>query len=151
MPIDVGERAPAFSLIDQHGQTVGSEDLLGGKALVVFIPLPFSAVCEAELCAVRDNLSGLNDLDARVVVITCDTWLVNHAWAEQQGFAFPVLSDFWPHGEVSRAFGTFSEKSGTARRSTFVLDAGGVVRRVITSGPFEPRPFDQYVDALAEL
>ncbi len=142
-------QAPAFSLMDQRMHRVSSADFRGRNALVVFIPFPFTGVCEGELCAIRDGLPRLDEVDANVVAITCDTPFSNRAWAEQQGYDFPLLSDYWPHGEVARAYDCFDEARGCATRSTFVLDAAGVVRRIISSEDFATaREFDLYVEAL---
>ncbi len=86
------------------------------------------------MCSIRDNLTQLNDLDANVVVISCDTRFVHKKWAEEQGFEFPILSDFWPHGDTARAYGSFNETKGVANRMTYVLDADGIVWEVIDSG-----------------
>ena len=72
MPVAVGDRAPNFELFDQDANEVSRASLEGRKSLVVFIPFPFSGICEAELCSIRDNLARLNGMDANVVAITCD-------------------------------------------------------------------------------
>ena len=83
-------------------------------------------------------------------MITTHAVPTNHRWAEENGFRFPVLSDYWPHGEVARAYGTFSERGGVAYRSTFVLDAAGVVRDVVrTESMGIAREFEAYTAALA--
>jgi peroxiredoxin len=128
------------------------DDLRGRAALIVFIPFPFTGMCSGELCALRDNLAALDDLEASVVAITCDTVPANAEWSKQNGFGFPVLSDFWPHGETARAYGAFDERTGSANRTTFVLDAGGVVRDIIASGSLgTPREYAEYVAALERL
>lgn len=152
MPLEVGTQAPAFELIDQERQPVSLHDLKGEKALVVFIPFPFSGICEFELCTIRDRLAALNDLDAKVAVITVDTHFTNERWSSENGFQFPVLSDYWPHGEVAKAYDAFNEKVGAANRITYVLDEEGVIREVIDSGSLgTPREFDEYVEALSGM
>lgn len=152
MAATVGSPAPAFTLKDQDRNDVSLADFVGKKTLVVFIPFPFSSICEAELCSVRDNLGRLAELDANVVVITCNTIHVHKKWVEEQGFTFPVLSDYWPHGAVAQAYGCFDENVGAAKRATFVLDAAGVVRDVIATGAItEPREFESYTAALAKI
>lgn len=152
MPATVGSPAPAFTLKDQDRKDVSLADLVGKKSLVVFIPFPFSSICSAELCTIRDNLSRLNDVDANVVVITCNTIHVHKKWSEEEGFTFPVLSDYWPHGAVAQAYGCFDEMVGAAKRTTYVLDADGVVREVIATGALtEPRDFESYTAALARI
>ena len=152
MSVAVGDRAPNFELLDQDANEVTRASLEGRKALVVFIPFPFSGICEAELCSIRDNLARLNDMDANVAVITCDTRFVHKKWAEDQGFEFPLLSDFWPHGATSRTYGSFNEEKGVANRMTYVLDETGVVREIIDSGSLGvAREMDAYVEALSRV
>lgn len=152
MAAEIGSPAPAFSLPDQSKNLVSSDVFNGQKGLVVFIPFPFTGNCEAELCMIRDRLADLNDLDANVVAITCDTVHANRHWSEENGFQFPVLSDFWPHGATTQAYGAFNEKTGSANRYTFVLDADGIVRDVInTESLGTTREFELYVEALQAL
>ncbi|MEA3503168.1 MAG: redoxin domain-containing protein, partial [Actinomycetota bacterium] len=100
MSATVGSPAPSFTLTDQDRNTVTLDDLKGTKTLIVFIPFPFTGICDDESCAIRDNLAALNDLDANVAVITCHAVPVTKKWSDENDFTFPVLSDFWPHGLV---------------------------------------------------
>ncbi|MCP4308273.1 MAG: redoxin domain-containing protein [bacterium] len=148
----IGSPAPAFELYDQNREAVSLESLKGSKALLVFIPFPFTGICDSETCAIRDHLSKLNDMDAKVVIITVHAVPVTIKWAAENGFEFPVLSDYWPHGEVAKAYGAFNEKMGAANRYSFVLDAKGVVREVINTDALGiHREFDSYTEALAKL
>ncbi|MCP4964476.1 MAG: redoxin domain-containing protein [bacterium] len=148
----IGSPAPAFELYDQNREVVSLESLKGSKALLVFIPFPFTGICDSETCAIRDHLSKLNDMDAKVVIITVHAVPVTIKWAAENGFEFPVLSDYWPHGEVAKAYGAFNEKMGAANRYSFVLDAKGVVREVINTDALGiHREFDSYTEALAKL
>ena len=152
MLAEVGAPAPAFSLRDPSKEEVSLDDFKGRKTLVVFIPFPFTGNCEAELCTLRDHLADLNELEANVVAITCDTLFSNGEWSRKNGFGFPVLSDFWPHGEVCRAYGAFNEATGSANRTTFVLDEDGVVRRIIATESLGIiREYDAYVEVLGEI
>ena len=152
MPAEIGQPAPAFSLKNPAKELVSLDDFAGKKTLVVFIPFPFTGNCSDEACTLRDRLADLNEMDANVVMITCDTPFANGAWAEQNGLEYPVLSDFWPHGETSKAFGAFNEATGSANRVTFVLDADGIVREIIDSGSLAvTREYDAYVEALQRI
>jgi peroxiredoxin (alkyl hydroperoxide reductase subunit C) len=152
MTAEVGSPAPAFSLPDQERNTVALSDLAGRKTLVVFIPFPFTGICEGELCAIRDHLSALNALDANVVAITVHAVPTIARWAQENNFGFPVLSDYWPHGETARAYGAFNEQNGAAWRQTFVLDADGVVREIVKTDTLgEAREFDAYTEALGKF
>jgi peroxiredoxin (alkyl hydroperoxide reductase subunit C) len=152
MPAEIGAPAPDFTLHDQERNEVSLGSLQGRKTLVVFIPFPFTGICSAEACELRDNLAELNGLDAQVVVITTHAIPTNKEWADQNGFEFPVLADYWPHGEVARAYGTFDEVRGAATRSTYVLDETGVVREIIATDSLgTAREYDAYVAALQAI
>jgi mycoredoxin-dependent peroxiredoxin len=152
MTAEVGRPAPPFELRDIDGEMLSLDDLKGRKSLIVFIPFPFTGGCETELCAIRDHLAELNDLDANVVAITTAAVPTNRAWSEMNSFGFPVLSDFWPHGVITAAYGAFDDAVGAAYRSTYVLDEDGTVRAVVAT---ESRKFlrevDDYVAALEAL
>jgi peroxiredoxin (alkyl hydroperoxide reductase subunit C) len=120
--------------------------------LVVFIPFPFTSICEGEVCAIRDNLQALNSLDAKVVVITVHAAPTNKKWATEQEFEFPVLADYWPHGATAQAYGCFNDTVGAAMRASYVLDAEGVVREIIATDSLgTPREFSAYTEALARI
>ena len=150
--VAIGSPAPSFSLADQEKNTVTLDDLKGKKSLIVFIPFPFTGICDDESCAIRDRLATLNDLEANVVVITCHAVPVAKKWSDENGFTFPVLADYWPHGAVATHYGAFNETVGAANRMTFVLDENAIVRSVIDSGSLgTAREFDSYVAALGEI
>ncbi len=152
MALAPGTVAPDFALPDQYRKKMSLNDLAGRRALIVFIPYPFTGTCRQELCQLRDHLAELNELDAVVVAITCDTQPANSKWAKEQGFEFPVLSDFWPHGAVAQAYDTFNDTFGYAERTTYVLDENGVIRAVVASDNLgTPREYDEYVKALADV
>jgi len=150
MSVAVGDIAPGFELRDQDKNLVSLESLKGSKTLLVFIPFPFTGICDDETCAIRDQLAALNALDANVVIITVHGVPVAKKWATENGFEFPVLSDYWPHGVTAQAYGAFNEATGSANRYTFVLDTDGVVREIINTDSLgTPREFDAYTEALA--
>jgi len=152
MTLSVGDAAPDFSLYDIDREQVSLDDLKGGKSIVVFIPFPFTGTCEGEVCTIRDRMSELNDLDARVVVITTTPLPSNKAWADRNGIEYPVLSDFWPHGEVTKAYESFDDRVGAANRRSFVLDADGVIQAIVeTESRSIAREFDEYVKALQAI
>ncbi|MCA1736756.1 MAG: redoxin domain-containing protein [Actinobacteria bacterium] len=149
MGLAAGMKAPHFRLRDQNGQWFELSDLAGSEAMIIFMPYAFTKTCEGEMCSLRDNLSFLQSKGAKIVVITCDTKNSNRVWSEQQGFSFPILSDFWPHGQTASAFGCFNEKYGFAERATFVVDAAGTITDIVSSANIGiPRDFDQYAPAL---
>ena len=149
MPLQIGTPAPDFTLLNQDREPVSLDDLKRSKSVVVFIPFAFTRTCESELCQIRDEYSLFNDSDARVVAITCNTLHANKAWIQQQGFQFDILSDFWPHGAVSRKYETFNEGFGYAERTTYFLDENAVITNVTRSENLgEARDFDAYRSAL---
>ena len=103
MPVETGQDAPDFTLKDQDGNDVTLSSFRGKQNVVlVFYPFTFTGVCEGELCSLRDDLSEFEAVKAQVLAISCDSRHAQKQWATQQGFTFPVLSDFWPHGAVAR-------------------------------------------------
>lgn len=152
MPLPAGAPAPGFELVDQLGRSVRLADRLhAGPVVLVFFPLAFSRTCEGELCALRDDFSVFEEAGVQVLGVSVDSKFALRAWAEEQGYGFPLLSDFWPHGEVARAYDAFLDDRGYAARATFVIDADGVVRASFATGPGEARSLDQYRVALAAL
>ncbi len=150
--MNIGSPAPAFELPDKDKNLVSLESLKGSKSVIVFIPFPFTGICDDEGCALRDNLSALNALDAKVVVVTVHALPVIKKWVEENGFTFPVLSDFWPHGATAQEYGAFNDTVGAANRYSFVLDADGIVREVINTEALGiGREFTAYTEALAKI
>ncbi|MDF5755427.1 peroxiredoxin [Spongiactinospora sp. TRM90649] len=150
MSVEVGSVAPDFELRDQHGTPVRLSGLRGTKIVLIFYPLAFSGVCTSELRAIRDEFVPLGD-DTRVLTVTVDSIYALRAWGDREGYTFPLLSDFWPHGEVARGYGVFDEVKGLARRGTFVIDGAGVVRWKIENPVHEARDTAQYAAALAGI
>jgi peroxiredoxin (alkyl hydroperoxide reductase subunit C) len=151
-PIEVGAAAPDFSLVTQNGDRVGLGELRGRKSvLLVFYPFAFSGICTGELSEIRDHLEDFEGEDIAVFAISCDPMFSLRGWADQQAYFFPLLSDFWPHGQVARAYGVFDEEHGRPLRGTFLIDPQGIVRWRLVNGPGERRDFDEYRLALADL
>ena len=152
MPIDVGSRAPDFTLKDQNNQDVRLADFRHRKAvLLVFYPLAFTGNCQGELAAIRDALPEYANDEVQVLAVSVDSVYSHKVWSLQQGFEFPLLADFWPHGGVAQAYGVFDEAAGVARRGTFLIDAGGVVRFAEMAGLGETRDQARWRRALADL
>jgi peroxiredoxin len=150
MPHEHPGAEPDFALPNQFGRTVALGDFRGVSPLtLVFFPLAFSRTCQGELCELRDHLELFADAGSRLVAISVDSKHSLRAWAEEQGYDFPLLADFWPHGEVARAYGAFNEERGYASRATFVIDVDGVIRSSFATAPGEARTLEQYRAALA--
>ncbi|MBX9395412.1 peroxiredoxin [Streptomyces sp. TRM72054] len=152
MAIQVGDKAPDFELKDNHGRAVRLSDFRGEKNVVLlFYPFAFTGVCTGELCEVRDNLPKFEGRDTQVLAVSNDSIHTLRVFAEQEGLEYPLLSDFWPHGEVSRAYGVLDEDKGCAVRGTFVIDKEGVVRWTVVNGLPDARDLNEYVKALDTL
>jgi mycoredoxin-dependent peroxiredoxin len=150
--IDVGDEAPDFELMDQDRNPVRLSSFRGRKnVVVVFYPLAFTGVCQGEMCAIRDSIADFDSEDVQTLAISVDSGAVHAKWAAEQGYTFPLLADFWPHGEVARSYGVLQEDIGLALRGTFIVDKQGkVAYRVVNAIP-DPRDLDDYRKVLANL
>ncbi|HZG05073.1 MAG TPA: peroxiredoxin [Streptomyces sp.] len=152
MAIEVGTKAPEFELRNQHGETVRLADFRGRKNVVLlFYPFAFTGVCTGELCALRDELPRFVNDDVQLLAVSCDSPFSLRVFAEQEGLDYPLLSDFWPHGETARAYGVLDEEKGCALRGTFVIDKDGVVRWTVVNALPDARDPNEYAKALESL
>jgi peroxiredoxin len=130
MAVDVGSKAPDFTLTNQDRQPVTLSGQKGHPVVLAFFPAAFSSVCSKELCTFRDSLAALNQARAQVYGISVDTFFSLKAFQEQQKLNFPLLSDF--NKQVIRDYGVFNEDmiglKGIAKRAVFVIDKDGVIR-----------------------
>jgi len=151
MGVVVGQQAPDFELTNTHGTPIRLSQLRGQNVLVVFYPFAFTGICTGELCELRDNFQLFEDSRVTLLAISCDTVASLKTFAEQEGFEFDLLSDFWPHGKVAQDYGVFNEERGLAVRGSFLIDADGVVRWAVVNQPGQARDFAGYREALAAL
>ena len=149
MSAEIGELAPDFELLNQFGESVKLSDFRGKKAVtLVFYPLSFSGICTGELCELRDNIPQFESQDTELIAISVDSKHVQRAFAEQEGYKFNVLADFWPHGDVAQKYGVFIPESGFANRATFVINKDGVLVAKFITAPGQARSFADYQRAL---
>jgi mycoredoxin-dependent peroxiredoxin len=152
MAPEVGTQAPDFTLKDQNNQEVTLSSFRGERnVLVVFYPFAFSGICTGELCAVRDDLSTFQNEDVQILAVSVDHPFTLKAWSDAQGYQFPLLADFWPHGKVAQDYGVFNAEKGMAVRGTFLVDKSGVVRFSEVNAPGEARDQDAWRKALATV
>ncbi len=151
MTLSVGDPAPEFSLRDQDKQEVSLAELRGTPVLLVFYPFAFSGLCTGELCQLRDELAEYTEAGVKVLAISTDPTFSLKAFREKEGFDFPLLSDFWPHGEAAQAYGAFNDKAGMALRATFLVDAEGKVAFAEVNSPGDVREQSGWKDAVARL
>ncbi|CAN5573899.1 peroxiredoxin [soil metagenome] len=132
--------APDFTLRDQYGvEHTLSAATADKHALLVFYPFAFSGICTGELLDIQLNIDRFVNERVQVYGISCDASPALKSWAAIEGYRFPLLSDFWPHGVVAREYGIFMEGSGMAVRGTFLVDPSMTVRWSLIHGPGESR------------
>lgn len=131
MNIKIGQKAPEFSLFDTERKKVNLSDFKGKNVLILFYPQAFSSTCTAELCAVRDDIARYNNANAEVLGISVDSVFTLKRYKEEQGYNFPLLSDF--NKEVSAAYDSLYENwilemKGVSKRSAFIVDKEGIIQ-----------------------
>jgi mycoredoxin-dependent peroxiredoxin len=147
--LELGGPAPDFTLRDQFGQDVTLSSYRGTKAVaLIFYPYAFSGVCTGEMAGIRSRIADFLTFDTEVLAISCDPMFALRAFADADGLNFPLLSDFWPHGEVTRAYEVFDERAGCPRRSSYVVDKEGMVRWSVHNAMPEGRDLDEHLRQL---
>ena len=150
--VDVGQQAPDFTLVNQHGEQVTLSSYRGDKNVVlVFYPFAFSGICTGELCEIRDRLESFDNDSTVTLAVSCDSKFVQRVFADREGYTFSMLTDYWPHGAVARDYGIFVEEAGAAKRGDLRHRQGG--RGALDRHPRHRRARDaaSYEEALAAL
>lgn len=148
--LQLGGPAPDFTLRDQFGQDVTLSSYRGTKAVVIlFYPFAFSGVCTGEMAGIRERLDEFMTFDTEVLAISCDPVYSLRAFADAEGINFPLLSDFWPHGEVARAYDVFDDARGTPRRSSYVIDRQGQLTWAVHNANPHGRDLDEHLAQLS--
>lgn len=155
MSVDVGSKAPDFTLVDQDRKPVTlSSAVKTGPVVLAFFPAAFSSTCQSEMCTFRDSIATLGAQKAQVFGVSTDTFFALKAWADQQRLNFPLLSDY--NKDVIRSYGVVNPDmiglKDIAKRAVFVIDQQGVVRHreVLEDARNEPN-YDTVRAALAAL
>ncbi len=153
---DVGDKAPSFSLLDIERKPRTLDEFLGKNLVVAFYPGAFTSVCTKEMCAFRDSIARLEELDSGVAGISVNDPFTNAAFAERNAINFPLLSDY--KREAAEAFGvsleSFAGMSGytAAKRSIFIVDKQGIVRyRWVTEDQGVEPDYEEIQGVLAEI
>ena len=147
--LPLGSTAPDFTLRDQFGADVTLSSYRGRKAVVlVFYPAAFTGVCVGEMAGIRDRLAQFLTFDTEVLAISCDPMFSLRTFADSDGLNFPLLSDFWPHGAVARAYDVFDEETGMPRRSSYVVDREGRITWAVHNADSEGRNLDEHLAQL---
>lgn len=152
MALENDTQAPDFELPNQFGEHIRLSDFRHRKPVaLVFFPLAFSSTCTSELCELRDNLSLFSDKSVEVLGVSVDSKASLRAFAEEEGYQFNLLADFWPHGAVAKEYGVFVPEKGYANRASFLIDINGIIRASFVTAPGQARSIAEYRTALAEL
>ena len=134
--LNVGDKAPDFLGCDENGAEIRVSDYKGGRLVVYFYPKDNTPGCTAEACSLRDGMDELVAAGYAVVGVSADSVASHKRFKEKQQLNFPLVADV--DREAIQAFGAWGEKKMAGRtymgilRTTFILDAEGVVERVIT-------------------
>lgn len=153
MALQIGDKAPAFTLLNSETKEVSLSDYAGKKVVLLFFPLAFTGVCTAELCEMRDNIATYSDLNAEIIAISVDSPFTLAKFKEEQKLPFPLLSDF--NKTTSQAYGSFYDEfvmgmKGVAKRSAFVIDEDGVIQHIeVLENAGEVPDFKAVQEALA--
>ncbi len=151
-PLATGEVAPDFTLKDQNNEEVTLSAFRGHQAvLVVFYPFAFTGTCTGELRTIADEPEVFSNDRVVTLTVSCDTTYSHKIFSEREGFDFPLLADFWPHGAVAQAYGVFRSDGGFANRGTFLIDVDGIVRFAEMNGPGQARDPQRWRDEIAAL
>ena len=122
-----GAQAPDFSLPDQDGRTVSLSDLRGQTTVLVFYPMDWSPVCTDQLNVYQEVLGDLEVAGAKLIGISVDSAFSHKAFQDHLGVTFPLLADFHPKGEVSKAYGVYIDERGHNQRALVMVSADGKV------------------------
>ena len=133
--MQVGDKIPAFSVIDETGKSVTERDVIGRKTVIYFYPKDSTPGCTAEACNIRDNYQSFMARGYQVFGVSKDSQASHVKFKEKYDLPFPLLSD--PTTEMLQAFGAWGEKKlygkssmGTLRK-TFIFDENGILERII--------------------
>jgi len=150
--LKVGDVAPDFTLKTAEKKDWHLSDFRGKKNVVLaFVPYAFSGTCSAQLPSYEAELSRFNDFDTEVVSISMDSTFALDAWEKSMHTTFPLLSDFYPQGQVVDAYGV-RHPAGMAERALFVIDKEGVIRYIeITHVPGVLPDNEDLFEALRKL
>jgi len=148
--IQPGSTAPDFTLRDQDGREVSLADFRGQTVVLVFYPADFSPVCTDQLNIYQEVLDQLEERGAKVVGISVDGSFCHKAFRDHLNLTIPLLADFHPKGEVSRAYGVWSEDYGVASRALVMVGPEGDVRWTYMSAALEVPGANLIFDALDE-
>jgi peroxiredoxin len=117
------DKAPDFTLKDQHNKELRLSELKDKKVLLSFHPLAWTKVCARQMQSLEKNREVFDRLNTVALGLSVDTIPSKHAWAKELGIKETrLLSDFWPHGEVAKHYGLFKDENGISERANIIVD-----------------------------
>jgi peroxiredoxin len=147
--IEAGAKAPDFSLPDHRGNTVSLGDFADRKLVLVFYPLDFSPACTDQLSLYQEVLGQFEAQGAALVGVSVDSSWCHNAFRKHLNLEMPLLSDFNPKGEVTKAYGAWIEQVGHGNRSLVLIEDGIVKWSYASPTPAEIPGANVIFDALA--
>ena len=149
MTLEIGDKAPDFTLKDETGEAVSLAQFRGRNVVLVFYPMDFSGTCTKELKSLAATSDQYEAGNAEVIGISVDSHHAHKAFKHREELSARLLSDFHPKGAVAQQYDAYLPELGFANRATFVIDKDGVIAGKVITGPGEARNADQYLEALA--
>jgi peroxiredoxin len=126
--MNIGDMAPDFTLKDQDEKDFKLSDLKNKRVLLSFHPLAFTGYCTKQMLSVEAEFDTLTALNTVPVGISVDPQPSKKAWADSMNLKkLRIISDFWPHGQVSQQYGLFRDKYGTSQRANVIVDETGKI------------------------
>jgi peroxiredoxin len=138
--VEVGTKAPNFTLVNQNMKKVTLSNFLGKNVVLAFYPGAFTGTCTSEMCKIRDKIAKLEDLETQILGISVNDPFSNKAFHEENVLNFPLLCDY--NRKVVKRYDVYHENFAglegytSAKRSVFILDSEGVIRyKWVTENP----------------
>jgi peroxiredoxin len=149
--LEVGTKAPDFSLYTTPDQQIELNQLIGKRVILAFYPADWSPVCGDQMSLYNEMLKFFHKQNAELIGISVDSKWCHLAFSQNRNLHFPLLSDFEPKGAVSKLYGVYDDKTGESKRALYVLDEEGYVQWKYLS-PVGVNPgADGIMDALDEM
>ncbi len=151
-PLEAGREAPDFTLkATTTDEPISLSDFRGQPVILAFYPADWSSTCSDQLALYQQVLTEFERYNAQLLGISVDGLWSHKAFSKDRGLTYPLLSDFYPHGEVSEQYGIFDPSKGTAARSLFVIDENGVITWSYLAPPGVNPGADGILNALEAL
>jgi peroxiredoxin len=151
-PLKPDTPAPDFTRLDAQGKPVRLSGYRGKNVVLAFYPADWTPVCTSELTLFQETLDDIRSYNAEVLGLSCDSHHSHRAWAERIHLTMPLLSDFWPHGQVAREYGVFRDSDGISDRALIFIDSVGTIREVwVAENPDIAPGLNVVFDTLARI